>query len=258
MSAYLQLASGAIVVSFGAALGVGAIAGGTTAVVLDGTLGTIVGLFAGAAAGAAFMGLVAVITWRMSGFVLALGTLGVAELTRVVVQNQAVLGGALGFRIDAPQAGMWWPVGIAVLAMLAVARLERTPLRAAMSFCRDNPTAALTLGIDPAGVRMVTMLIGGALSGSAGVLLIQNVGIVDPQLFGLEHGIQILLFAIAGGTSTWLGPVLAGVTLTLIPEALRFSTTNRMLLYGAVLVAIVVLRPEGLWQFRRRVEERAA
>lgn len=247
LAAYLPLASGVMVVCLGAAMSIGAIAAGTMTASDGGVLSTVAALAVGSASGGLFMASSALVVRRMSGFMLAVTTLAIAELLRVVAQNEPMLGGALGFRSELVHPSLAWPVGTLVAAIALISFFERSHARHLVGLCKTNPLVAVAIGIDPSIVRSLSMTAGGMLAGASGALFIANVGILDPRSFGFEAGIQIAMFAIVGGTRSWVGPVLAGLGLTILPELLRFSTNYRMLLYGMVLVTVVILRPDGLW-----------
>jgi branched-chain amino acid transport system permease protein len=131
---------------------------------------------------------------------------------------------------------------------------ERSASRKALAVLQENEVLATSLGISSSLHKIGTVLVGGFLAGVAGGFYIHSVGILDPRLFGFESSLLIITFAVIGGPRNFWGSIMAAVILTVIPELLRFSTTYRMILYGASLVLVVIVRPEGL--LRRRTSHR--
>jgi branched-chain amino acid transport system permease protein len=139
-----------------------------------------------------------------------------------------------------------YSVVILATVLAAFVWFERSPLRTALHLVKDNDIVASGLGIDVGRHRFGAVLVGSFIVGIGGSLYIHSVGLLDPRMFGFQNSVQILVFALVGGTAGYLGPVVGALTLTLLPELLRFSTSARMLLYGVALVAIMAVRPDGL------------
>lgn len=243
LGAYLPLAGGRIVVCSGAFAGVGAIAATVAHERYD--LPYAVALLLGMCSAGVFAGLVGILTARLQGFAFALATLGVGELARVGVVNSPALGGALGF----PSFRAGPPLEAAILVGLCLAlvvRFELSSRRAVVAVLRTNERLAEGLGINVAAERLRLIVASGVLSGLAGGLHIGAVGLLAPATFGYERSIESLLFPIAGGTGSFLGPVIGAFLLTVAPEWLRFSLAFRQVLFGALMIAVMGLRPQGL------------
>lgn len=240
---YMSLSCGMMVMCFGAVMSIGGIA--SAASYSSGVpypVALLCGGICAALAGAA----VYITCARLTRFLLAIATLGLGELARAIATNTEALGGALGYRNIRPEPSTLY--GFIILAGLigAFAFLEKSPIRTALRLIADSDVVAASLGIDVGMHRFGVMVVGSFIVGVSGGLYIHAVGLLDPRLFGFDASVQILVFAIIGGVTTYLGPVLGAVSLTILPEVLRFSSSSRMLLYGATLVAVMVFRPEGL------------
>jgi branched-chain amino acid transport system permease protein len=243
LGAYVTLSAGLMVVCFGAIMSLGGIV--AAVMVSNGVpypVSLLIGGFSGAVAGA----LVYFTCSHLLRFLFAVGTLGFGELARVVAINTSSLGGALGYKSVTMAAPVACTFAILLLAMVSFFFFERSPIRSAFRLIKEDDVSAASIGIDVHSHRLAAMVISSFLVGLAGGLYIHAVGLLEPRMFGFENSVQILMFAIVGGTATSVGPVLAGVSLTILPELLRFSTSLRMLIYGAVLVAVMVFRPEGI------------
>src|SRR4051794_24970796 len=102
------------------------------------------------------------------------------------------------------------------------------------------------MGISVARVRIVTFALGGTLVGMAGAMQAHYVLVISPHDLGFFVSLNYIIFLLFGGMYTLWGPILGAVILTVAPEALRFANEYRMILYGLIIVAVVLWRPEGL------------
>jgi branched-chain amino acid transport system permease protein len=109
-----------------------------------------------------------------------------------------------------------------------------------------NPAAAAASGVRVRRIRWITFGLGGALAGLAGALYVHYTLFITPDDLGFFAGFTLLAFVLFGGSEVLLGPIVGAVILTLLPPAFGFATTFRFALYGAVLVFVVLLRPQGL------------
>jgi branched-chain amino acid transport system permease protein len=249
MAAYLPLTSGSIVICVGSAMGAGAVAAGSVAGGANDPLSVALAIVAGAVAGGTVMLIVGALTQNLRGFLFSLATLAAAELLRILAENQAALGGALGYRVPPGGLLLVWPLVCCALTFAAVVTFDRTLWRKAVALGAESPVRAAAIGVDIFAARTLLMAAGGVIAGAAGALYIYQVGVLDPRWWGFEAGLQVAAFAIVGGSRHVAGALIAGIALTLAPELLRFSADQRMLVFGAVLIIAVVLRPEGRWRF---------
>lgn len=112
---------------------------------------------------------------------------------------------------------------------------------------RENETRAMLLGYDPRFYKLVTFTIGGAVAGIAGCLYVNWGGFISPPVFGLAQSAQIIIFALLGGLGTLLGPILGAVSVQYLINAIGTQQTfNANLLLGAILMAFVLLVPQGV------------
>lgn len=251
LAAYVPYSAGLLVVCLGTFMSVGAVA--SASVYSVGTVPFPLALLCGGLVAALFAFAVSIICYRLKGFEFALATLGIGELTRVIATNSGMLGGALGYSNVRSDVSPLY----AFLSLVAVAalfyRFDRSAVRKALLVLRENETLAPTLGIKGTSHAVFAVTMAGLLAGLGGSLYIHTVGILDPKMFGFENSVQILVYPILGGLGSFIGPIIAGSALTVIPELLRFTPPFRMILYGASLVAAVVFLPDGIIRvgFRR-------
>jgi branched-chain amino acid transport system permease protein len=144
------------------------------------------------------------------------------------------------------------PVVVLVVVAGTMVWLEAGSVRKALFQVRSDPDLARALGINVARHELLALGWGGAMAGLAGALYVNSVGIVEPRMWGFQLSVQILMFAVVGGSTYFGGAVVAAFILTLVPELLRFSSSYRMILYGLIIVAVTIMRPEGLLPVRPR------
>jgi branched-chain amino acid transport system permease protein len=118
-----------------------------------------------------------------------------------------------------------------------------------------DPVAAEALAIDPWRVRIIAFAFGSALAGLAGGLYVHYVGLVQPPdlSFGAES--LLLIYVVAGGIGTPFGAALGAIGISVLLELLRASEQDRFWILGLILVAVTLLRPQGLL-WRRRLRAR--
>jgi branched-chain amino acid transport system permease protein len=195
------------------------------------------------------------------GDYLAVATMGLGEIVRVIVQSDfasPLLGGAQGIlQIPKPQLGnfvLGSPVSLFYLTLVASAiaafvawRLENSRLGRAWMALRDDEDVAQALGINLVRSKLLAYGLGAAFAGLAGSIFATMVTSVYPSSFQLLISINVLALIIVGGMGSLPGVVLGSIVLIGLPELLREFGEYRYLFYGAVLIVMMRLRPEGLW-----------
>lgn len=205
-----------------------------------------VGALLGGLVGAAL----AVLTARMRDFVLKLTTLAFGEAMAVLAFNWDYIGGANSFTGLTLYTGVGTSAAAAALALYAAWRFDGSRLGYAARAVRDDPLAAASMGVSVLRVRVVTFALGGAIVAMAGGMQAHYVLVVSPHDLGFFVSLNYVIFLLFGGMQTLWGAVLGATVLTVLPEALRFAAQYRLIAYGAIIVAVVLWRPEGL--LRRR------
>jgi branched-chain amino acid transport system permease protein len=202
------------------------------------------------------------------GDYLAVATLGLGEIVRVIVQSDfaaPLLGGAQGIlQIPKPSLGavtLGTPVALFYLtlassgvAALVAWRLENSRLGRAWMALRDDEDVAQALGINLIRCKLLAYGLGAAFAGLAGSIFATMLSSVYPSSFQLLISANVLALIIVGGMGSLPGVVIGALALIGLPELLREFGEYRYLFYGAVLVVMMRLRPEGLWpsDVRRR------
>ena len=233
------------------------------------------GIASGAVLAAAAGVAVGIPSLRLTGVYLAIATLGFGEVIRVVFVNwESLTGGAVGIAAI-PQMGRvlladlrksgFEPermglrdnqfIALAVFVMLLVlavltvvffSRLARSRVGRAYDAVRMDEKAAEAAGIDSTYYKVLAFTQGAFLSGLAGALFAHATSYISPADFTYHRAVEILVFAVFGGSEHLFGPVFGALFLTVMPEALRVISNYRYILYGILLVAMMVYRPQGI------------
>lgn len=162
-----------------------------------------------------------------------------------------------GWRADSTLAQAAVSVAALALALLACARLLASRHGRAWRAVRDDELAAAACGIDTDAAKMQAFVVGGALSGLAGGLYAHWIGFISPEQFGLVFSFELLMLAFIGGARRIAGAAWGALVIVAIPPLISLlrdrlpgdwarASGLELLLFGAVIVAVVLLRPAGL------------
>jgi branched-chain amino acid transport system permease protein len=205
------------------------------------------------------------------GDYLAVATLGIGEIVRVLVLSdvaQPLLGGAQGilnipspaigsFELDDPTSLYFLTVCILGIATYVAWRVQDSRLGRTWMAIRDDEDVAQALGINLVTTKLLAYSIGAAFAGVAGAIFAVMLKSIFPHSFQLLISINILALIIVGGLGSLGGVIVGALVLIGLPELLREFGEYRFLLYGAVIVAMMRLKPEGLWPAKVRIRESA-
>jgi branched-chain amino acid transport system permease protein len=182
---------------------------------------------------------------RLEGIYFVMGTLAFGEIVRTFFLNFEPTGGAYGMRgMHGTTLGMIYLL-VAAFLVLFIAQ-SRSLAGLVTDAVRDDDQAAGSIGIDVVAVRLMSFAWGGLIAGVAGALLAHYVLYIESGNFNFLTSANAILFVLLGGSQNVWGAVLGAVLFTLLPEWLRFLADWRMTVFGAALVLLMALRPEGL------------
>lgn len=186
---------------------------------------------------------------RLRGVFLAIATIGFVEALRLgVILNVPITGEGQGLHNpSADPVGGIVPIVISlpILAYL-MWRLTQTRLGQAWSAIREDELAASSNGINVPLYKMIAFVISAVIAGYAGALETHINFFVDPTEYGIGRTIQILTFAVVGGTTNVLGPIVGAVFLTALPEIVRQFASYRDVVNGIILILVIIFRPQGI------------
>jgi branched-chain amino acid transport system permease protein len=203
---------------------------------------------------------------RLRGDYLAIITLGFGEIIRIVAINLSVTGGPngipgitnppsfLGLHFDLmhPETYFWLVLAMILLVVWMVRRFTvRRPGRAWEAIRQDEDVAAL-MGVNTLIYKLWSFVIGAAVGGAAGVLYASKVAVISPDMFKFDVSILILACVVFGGIGNIWGVIMGAAILAYLPERIRFISEARQLVFGAVLILMMNLRPDGLLPRKKR------
>lgn len=204
---------------------------------------------------------------RLRGDYLAIVTLGFGEIVRVMLQRsgevldsaekvQAAslpklatsLGGSLGFTGVPPYTSLFWVWLWTGIVLLVSVRLKYSSFGRAFFSIREDEIAAEASGIDTAKYKVRAFVIAAFFAGVAGGLFAHMTGTtLNPRELAFNKSVEIVLMVVLGGMGSITGSVAAGGLLTVLPEVLRAFAEYRMIIYALLLIAMMILRPQGLF-----------
>jgi branched-chain amino acid transport system permease protein len=201
--------------------------------------------------GAALAGLaVGVPSLRLKGDYLALVTLGFGEIIRVIFQNVEFLGGALGLNGIPAYTTIFWVLAFGALAVFTVTCLVHSTYGRGFLATKDDEIAAEAVGLNTTHYKIVAFVIGAFFAGAAGGLYGHFKMTITPTGFDFTKSIEIVVMVILGGMGNTVGVILAAILLTLLPEVLRPIAEYRMIIYSLLLIVLMIVRPQGLFNFK--------
>ncbi|TAN35083.1 branched-chain amino acid ABC transporter permease [bacterium] len=188
---------------------------------------------------------------RLRGVFLAIATIGFIEALRLgVILNLPITGEGLGLKNPHadPLGGINLVLVSVVVTIFLVWRLTKGRLGSAWAAIRQDELAALSQGIHVARYKMIAFILSAVLAGFAGGLEAHLNFFVDPgdSEYGVTRAIQILTFAILGGSGYVLGPVVGALFLTSLPYIFQQAHDYIGVVSGAFLIAVIVFRPQGI------------
>lgn len=198
---------------------------------------------------------------KMRGDYLAIATLGFGEIIRILVLSDFLrpwLGGAQGigkipkasiggFEFSGPQQIYYLILAGCLLVAFVSLRLRDSRLGRAWMAVREDEDVAQAMGINLVTTKLLAFATGAGFSAISGAIFATKIASVYPHSFNVMISINILCVIIVGGMGSIPGVIVGAAALVGLPELLREFAEYRLLVYGAALVAMMLLKPEGLW-----------
>jgi branched-chain amino acid transport system permease protein len=205
---------------------------------------------------------------NMRGDYLAIVTLGFGEIIRILVLSDFLrpwLGGAQGvgkipkafigsLEFGTPQMVYYLILAGCFLAAFISYRLRDSRLGRAWMAVREDEDVAQAMGINLVTTKLLAFASGAGFSALSGAIFASKLSSVYPHSFNVMISINVVCLIIVGGMGSIPGVIVGSIALVGLPELLREFSEYRLLVYGAALVAMMLLKPEGLWpsEIRRR------
>lgn len=207
-------------------------------------------------------------TLRLRGDYLAIVTLGFGEIVRIVAVNTEALGGARGitpiphpepvfgvqFRLD-PLPYYYLILFFIVLAVIVSTRLQRSRVGRAWTAIREDEDAAELMGVPTFRFKLLAFAIGAMIGGLAGVVFAGKIIYIAPTQFPFILSATVLAAVLLGGAGNLPGVIIGAFLVAWLPERFRGFSDYRILVFGAALVLMMAVRPQGLLPSRQRRAE---
>ena len=218
---------------------------------------------------AALLGLgIGYLTLRLRGTFFSIATLALSVVLQTMVINWEYVGGSRGLSVIRPSGPPFGSyvvflftvmVGLAVASVLIARFVEQSWIGRGLAALRDNEEAAECMGVPTLRLKLFATTVSGFLLGVAGAPFPYYVTFVEPNsAFALDYAVNALAMPMIGGTTSWIGPVIGAILLGTASQLATVTISSEMNLFivGVVLVAFVVLAPEGLLGLARRLRGR--
>ncbi|NLA28589.1 MAG: branched-chain amino acid ABC transporter permease [Propionibacterium sp.] len=208
--------------------------------------GFVLGLVTGAVLAALLGFLVGLPTLRLRGDYLAIATLGMAEIIRVLLLNMGFTNGAAGLS-GIPQFVNWnWLFVLTVGTVVLISNFLNSRFGHDCIAVREDEIAAESIGVRSTRVKTLAFMTGAFFGAIAGGVYASYFYFLKPDLFGFMQSINILVIVVLGGLGSVSGSIIAAVLLAVISTLLQPFPEIRMILYSLALVVLMVFRPQGI------------
>lgn len=258
LSVYIILATGQLSLGNAGFMGIGAYV--TSYLTVKVGLPVTPALAIAALSSGALGGLVGFPALRLKGIYLAMATLGFGEMVRSFFLNFDAMGGSGGFH-GMPHFSVtyiWiWAIGVLAVVML----IERSRVWLEMRAVHDDEIAAGLVGLNTTTIKVAAFATGAAVAAISGGLFAHHHVYIEPGNFGFERSIDFVLAVILGGSTVAPGALVGSLILVMLPEYLRFLADWRLAAFGALLIAVLLVRRQGILDralFQRLMLRRAA
>jgi branched-chain amino acid transport system permease protein len=204
---------------------------------------------------------------RLRGDYLAIVTLGFGEIIRLILENWNEFSRGPSGIANIPRPGLfglemtldgaitylyYLMILLVLFTVFVVNRLQNSRIGRAWFALREDEIACQAMGIDKTTTKLRAFALGATWAGMVGVIFAAKTTFVNPASFTFLESAIILCIVVLGGMGSIIGVILGALVLILLPEYLRAFSDYRMLVFGAVLVIMMVFRPQGIISNIRR------
>ena len=198
---------------------------------------------------------------RLRGDYLAIVTLGFGEIIRLVLENwnEFSLGPSgianiprpaffgIQFSLQAATIYLYFlMIALTLFTIFVVNRLQNSRLGRAWIALREDEIACQAMGIDKTKTKLTAFALGATWAGMVGVIFAAKTTFINPASFTFMESAMILSIVVLGGMGSIIGVIIGAFVLILMPEYLRAFSDYRMLIFGAIMVIMMVFRPQGM------------
>ncbi|MCI1636224.1 ABC transporter permease [Bifidobacterium sp.] len=197
--------------------------------------------------------------WKLSGHYVAIATIGVGAVMVAIIRLwEPLTKGSLGIQgipfptifgqvLYTQQMQYLLDIVILLFALVVVMRLRSSHLGRVFEAVGSDQEASQALGVRTSTYKSLAYALAAFFTGLAGALLAHQYTYIDPTIFTSSVSVLILTIIVLGGMNSPLGAVLGSIILIGGPELLRIVPDARIIVYGALLVLVILFRPQGLF-----------
>jgi len=201
---------------------------------------------------------IAVPTLRLKGIFLALVTIGFQQITYLVIMNwMSLTRGPMGipaippvsffgFELSGNQQYFYLILVLNLLVLFLLSRIIDSRVGRTFVSIREDELAAQSVSINVFRAKVLSFVIATFFAGIAGAFFAHHARFVSADSFKLEETFLILTMLIVGGMGSFVGPIIGAVSLVILPELFRFLAEYRGVVYGLIMIAAILFRPEGV------------
>ncbi|VUW94118.1 MULTISPECIES: branched-chain amino acid ABC transporter permease [Streptococcus anginosus group] len=225
--------------------------GAYAAAIIGSRSATYPAFFAAMVLGALIAGAVALVvgipTLRLKGDYLAIATLGVSEIIRILIINGGDLtNGAAGI-LGIPAFTNWQMVYFfVVITTILTINFLRSPIGRATLSVREDEIAAESVGVNTTKIKVIAFVFGAMTASIAGSLQAGFIGSVVPKDYTFINSINVLIIVVFGGLGSMTGTIVAAIVLGILNMVLQNVASIRMIIYSLALILVMIFRPGGL------------
>lgn len=205
----------------------------------------VMGLIFGALCAALAGMLIGIPTLRLRGDYLAIATLGLGEIVRIVFLNTDYLGGATGFAVT-KTIGWTWAFWLMVASVVIISNFINSSHGRACISIRENEIAAEAMGINTTKYKVMAFTIGAMFAGLAGAIYANYMYTIQPLTFNFLKSFEILAMVVLGGLGSITGAILGASIMTITSALLANYPEIRMVAIAILLIALMIFRPNGI------------
>lgn len=188
-------------------------------------------------------------TLRLKGDYLAIATLGLGEIIRIVIMNIPYVGGAAGFKGIPHHTTFAWVFGFMLLTLFFIKNFVNSTHGRACIAIRENEIAAEAMGINTTKYKVMAFTIGAGFAGIAGGLFAHMFYIISPASFTFMQSFNYLIMVVLGGLGSLTGAIAGAFFVTFISAALASVPEFRMIIFALLLILLMFYRPQGLFGY---------
>ena len=209
----------------------------------------IVALIVGAFSAGLLGFLIGLPTLRLRGDYLAIATLGLGEIIRIVIMNIEYVGGAAGFKGIKHLTDFTWVFFVMLFTLFFIKNFVNSSHGRACIAIRENEIAAEAMGVNTTKYKVMAFTIGAAFAGIAGGLFAHQFYLISPNSFTFLASFNYLIMVVLGGMGSITGSIAGAFVVTFISAALAAWPEFRMIIYALALILLMFYRPQGLFGY---------